>query len=513
MNIDIKKNILFILYLLFNIILIVILFLVDYGYLLIAMILFLSHMNDFFGVIYQIFQFDKIIFRKRKLNKNDKLTVCALIPTYAEDYRLVKKNIDSLVDQKLSRNVKLILMVICDGLKIREPNEKPLFEYLDDELTYENERIYTKEYKHWKNGEKVLIHFKVGKYKGHTIILSYKPKNLGKKDSLIIGEKLMKYFSEKVNFIYHTDSDTITDKNALDQLIRYFMADPELDGVSGMVRAYYSEEDHKDDKLIKRLWNKSFYMMQDFQYFYSLIVRRQTESLISTTVCLPGCCNMVKVNKKSEKAIKKYARVPLKPTNFVQSVTRLQGTDRRYTTLLLKEGGNLQMNWRAHCYTEPPLNPTDFIKQRRRWSSNAFFNSLVLLYTDGLPIYTKISAFLNILKLFSTILRFTSYITFLILLKDYNFEAVTLFSIFLVFPYIYVVIWIIYGVPRNEKLRMFMGLIFNKLYQPFLSIITITKMFYTSTNFSWTTLNKPVVENKSESDISSSNLTMEIVVK
>lgn len=514
MNIDIKKYLIFIIYILLNLSLIGVLFLLENGYLIIGGVLILTHFNDFFGVIYQLFQFDKIVLKKQKIKIKEKINVCALIPTYNEDYRLVKKNIDSLVEQKVPKGVKISLVIICDGLKIKAPNEEPLFNCLDKEITYTNNIIYKKEYKHWKNGEKVLINYKVGQYKDHAVVLCYKPKNLGKKDSLIIGEKLINHLSEKMDFIYHTDSDTITDKHAIDQLLRYFLADPKLDGVSGLLRAYYSDEEHKDDPFWTRWWNKSFYMMQDFQYFFSLIVRRQTQSLLNKTECLPGACNMIKLNDKSKKAIKKYARVPLKTTNFVQSVTRLQGTDRRYTTLLLKQGANLQMNWRACCYTEPPLDAGSFIRQRRRWSSNAFFNSIILLYTEGLPLYTKVSALLNILKLYTTLLRLTSYITFIVLLKDYEPAAMTLFSIFILFPYIYSMLWIIFAVPRSDKLKMFLGFIFNKLYQPILSGIIITKMFYTSTNFSWSTLKSQPVGSESKTNTeSSSNFEVEIVVQ
>ena len=373
-SIHFKKNLIFTLYILVNIGLVGILFFVPYGYLIVALFLFASHVRDFFSIMYQIFRMDTIITgSKTHIEKDHKINVCALIPTYAEDYRLVKKNLDSIVAQKVTEGVKILIMVVCDGLKIRAPNDKPLYDCLDKELTYTDDTIHEKKYQHWKTGEKVSLYYKIGTYKEKTVILCYKPKNLGKKDSLIVGEKIIDRLAEKVDFIYHTDSDTITEPNCFSHMLQSFVADPKLDGVSGLVRAYYSQEDHKGDGFFKRMWNKSFYYMQDFQYFFSLMARRQTESLINTTVCLPGCCNMIKVNERSREAIKKYARLPLKNTNFLQTVTRMQGTDRRYTTLLLKQGANLRMNWRAWCYTEPPLNVKSFINQRRRWSSNAFF--------------------------------------------------------------------------------------------------------------------------------------------
>ena len=509
LNIHVKKNLIFGLYIILNISLVFTLFFVQYGYLIVAIFLFASHVRDFFSIMYQIFSLDTIIPEKAEIDKEQKINVCALIPTYAEDYRLVKKNIDSLCEQKLSKGTNLIIMVVCDGLKIKAPNDKSLFDCLDKEFEFENNEVYEKEYKHWKTGEKVSLYFKTGTYKNKTIILAYKPINLGKKDSLIIGEKIIERLSNKVNFIYHTDSDTVAHPECLDQLLRSLVANPKLDGVSGLVRAYYGEEDHMDQNWFGRLYQKSWYCMQDFQYFFSLIARRQTESKINTTVCLPGCVNMIRLNEKSKAAIKKYARLPLKETNFLQTVTRMQGTDRRYTTLLLKEGALLQMNWRAWVYTEPPLSINAFINQRRRWSSNAFFNSIVVMYTSHLPIYTKLSAFIDITRLFSTVFRLFSYFTFWIFMREFTPLVITLFVIFLAFPYVYVGIWIACVIPKKEKLTMFIGFIINKLYQPILSCITISKMFYTSTNFAWSQM-KETKPHKEESKTDSKNSNIDL---
>ncbi|CAM9567280.1 unnamed protein product [Sphacelaria rigidula] len=107
-------------------------------------------------------------------------------------------------------------------------------------------------------------------------------------------------------------------------------------------------------------------MMQDFQYFFSLIVRRMTESLLNSTTCLPGCSNMIRIGTRTDIAIEKYGNLPTKTSSLLQTVTRMQGTDRRYTTLLLRQGANLQMNLRAFVRTEPPPKAKSFINQRRR---------------------------------------------------------------------------------------------------------------------------------------------------
>ena len=245
-------------------------------------------------------------------------------------------------------------------------------------ITFEKNTTYTELYENWKTKEEAVILYKVGLYNNVQVVLSYKAENGGKKDSLIVGERFCNNIStvedilmDRVNYVFHTDGDTLADKNCINELLKTLVNDKTLDGVSGMLRAY-----GKDSNTMTQ---KAFVYMQSFQYQFSLIVRRQTESLMKSTTCLPGCCNMIRMSEKSEFALEKYTNLPKKKDNFLQTITRSQGTDRKYTVLLLKQGAKLQMNWRAGVYTEPPLNAPSFINQRRRWASNSFFNSIVII--------------------------------------------------------------------------------------------------------------------------------------
>ncbi len=482
MNIHWKKNIIFTLYLLFNAILIFVLFLFDYGFAFVSFFMIGSHVRDILSIIYQIINMKSIIAYIPEIHE-EKNTICCLVPVYAEDSKLVKNNIDSLSNQNLYKNTKVMIFVICDGLNIRKPNNKSLFNCLDDMIEYEDDTKYEIIYETWKTQKETKLFYKVGKYNNVDIILAHKETNLGKKDSLIVGEIFIESIHcceqlniEKIDFVYHTDSDTVADENCLNELLKTLVADKNLDGVSGLVRAYYNQDVYNIGEYI-------FFVMQDFQYFFSLIIRRITESHINTTTCLPGCVNMIRINEKSSIAIDKYANLPKEDTNFLQTVTRMQGTDRRYTTLLLKQGANLKMNWRAFVYTEPPLNARSFINQRRRWSSNAFFNSCVLLYSQNIPFYIKVSNIIDIGRLFSTIFRLVSYFSFWIFLDKFSTFNLILFGLFLIFPYVYIFIWIYAIIP--EWRRMFIGFIINKIYMPFLSCFTISKMYLTSTNFAW----------------------------
>ena len=396
-------------------------------------------------------------------------------------------------------------MIICDGLIVGKHNEKALFNELDDIITYEDTTIYEEPYIGWKTKKPNTLKYKIGEIYGKIIILSHKVENGGKKDSLIVGEQLIekittieplkKYNLVEPEFVYHTDSDTVADNKCLRNLLETFQEDETIDGVSGMVRAYYNQDTYEQSDW-KEYYEKAMYIMQDFQYYYSLTLKRMAESEMKATVCLPGCVNMIKINEKSRKAIIDYAKLPRKENNFLEAVTRMQGTDRRYTTLLLKHGAKLKMNWRAVVYTEPPLSVSGFINQRRRWASNSFFNSFIQLFLPEVPVYIRISSIIDINRLFTTLYRLLSVFIFWMYIKYFSFMENLFLFIFLILPYAYVMLWAYNLLP--EWKRLFLGMILNKIIMPILSTITITKMYLTASNFAWGGLVQPDSESDSE---------------
>jgi chitin synthase len=460
-----------------------------------SIILFASHLRDLFCVIYHIIHIGKITEEKKPLTKKTKRTICALIPVYAEKVELVLNNIKSLSKQDLPENTKVFSLIICDGLVVGKHNKEALFHELNKLVEYEDDIVYEEKYISWKTLEENTLYYKIGKIYDKPIILAHKEKNCGKKDSLIVGEQLIEKINDMEDFknkydlvnpewIYHTDSDTVADKNCLRHILETFQEDPTVDGVSGMVRAYYDSE--AQDNFLKRQYETIFYIMQDFQYYFSLMLRRMVESEMGTTTCLPGCVNMIKINDKSRRAIDEYKDLPERDTNFLQAVTRMQGTDRRYTTLLLKQGAKLQMNWRAVVYTEPPLNVTGFINQRRRWSSNAFFNSFIQVILPELPLYIRMSSLIDIGRLYSTIYRLVSYGWFFFFFGQVEIQVYILLLCFVAVPYLYVLFWALLMLEDEKEIRnIWVGFLYNKIIMPFLSVTTITKMFFTASNFAW----------------------------
>lgn len=487
MIIAVKKNLLFAGYIIFNLFLAFLLLRVEYGYLVTALFVVGGHIRDLIGVMYQLCNTLKITRDLPTVPNEQVITVCCLVPVYNEDVALLRQNLNSLTTQELSANTTVLVVLMFDG--VGEHNTE-LYNSISNALEFDNNCIEERWYQNWKSKEDARLSYRVGKYNDTTVILSHKETNSGKKDSLIIGEKFITtgipdigcIETPRVDYIYHTDGDTASDQNCLNEMLKCFVNDSNLDGVSGLLRTYMK----KDASWVER----GFVIMQDFQYFFSIIVRRMTESLLNSTTCLPGCCNMIRLGPSASAAIEKYENLPTEKTSLLQTVTRMQGTDRRYTTLLLRQGANLQLCWRAFVRTEPPLSARSFINQRRRWSSNSFFNCLVLLYTRHIPLYIRAATFVDIVRVFTTLFRFISYFCFWIYITQFSLTNIIVISVSIAIPYLYSFVWILFIVP--EWPHMIGGFFLNKICMPFLSVAAVSKMFMTATNFAWASTSSTV---------------------
>ncbi|CAM9206584.1 unnamed protein product [Pylaiella littoralis] len=472
-----KKTMLVAGYICFNTVLTFVLFFFTYGWVFVSFFLVGGHARDLVGILYQLVNMGAISRPVPDIPDGEANTVCCLVPVYNEDPVLLKKNLNCLTTQNLSPRTTVIILLIFDGLG---EHNRLLFEVINRNIEYDSsvEKFRPQQqrsFRSWKGGEDTRLNFREGRYNGVTVVLSYKEQRAGKKDSLITGERFILERWGAVDYIYHTDADTVADENCLNELLKSLYHDKDLDGVSALLRTYGAQN--------APVLARGFVVMQDFQYFYSLVVRRMTESLMSSTTCLPGCGNMIRVGEKSSVALEAYGHRPTRPGNLLQTVTRMQGTDRRYTTLLLKQGANLRMNWRAVAHTEPPLSAPSFVAQRRRWSSNSFFNSIIVLGVDRVPLYVKVSTAVDIGRVFSTPLRFASYLFFWVSLDAFSVTNMVTLSVFLAIPYVYACAWMVSIVPQWKG--MLLGMVLSKVCMPFLSTVSVTMMYLTATNFAW----------------------------
>ncbi len=494
LNIHIKKYIIFIFQIIINGGILFVLYHLDDGYKYVGLLLIISKIKDFINIIIQLVHFRTILGKKEVELSEKETNICCLIPVYAEAVNMVKANLDSLSNQNLPENVNVTLFVICDGLVVGKNNERSLYEELSDIVIFEDNTEYRKDFITWKSQQPNELIAKKGKYNGVNIILSYKKNNSGKKDSLIIGEEEINLMD--MEFVYHTDSDTVADKDCLRQLLYSLQNDETLDGVSGLIRTFYNDND-PEDKSWSKMMEKLFCLMQEYQYFHSVILRRLAESCLKSTVCLPGCVNMIRLGEKSEIAITNYAKLPDK-NDYIDTITTMQGTDRKYTSLLLKQGAKLCLNVRAVAFTEPPVTYKSFVNQRRRWSSNSFYNSLRILSYKKINKYIRLSSMLDIIRLYTTMFRLLSYFSFFyfIITNRVSWFIYIISTCIVFIPYVYTNIIGMILLPDYKKLFLSFLINITWVWMPLVYSYTIIKMFFTTTDFKWGTEN--TIVNKEE---------------
>lgn len=502
-----KKNIILILKIIFNLTIIGIIIFINKFY-IINYFLIIFLIFDFIFIIYNILNIYKLFKQKNIQIDNKKINIICLIPCYNEKKNLVLKNINSLCKQNKNnlKNIKIDLLIICDGLV--ERNNTTLFDELKEELNVDEEIFKIMKYKNWQNDELNEIIILKTKYKDSNIFLSYKKKNYGKKDTLIIGEEIINDMN--YDYIYHTDADTFSDENCIINLLNTLEQNKELTAVSGILKVYYNWDYNKNylNNFIKYIFSQ----FQEYQYFYSIIVKRLFFSNLNQTICLPGCCNLVKITDKTKLALELYKSKP-DYDNYIDLISSMQGTDKKYTSCLLYYGCKSNLNIFSYVYTEPPKTHTKFINQRRRWSSNTFFNSFILLKYKNVHYIIKLFIFFQIFKMYLTIFKL-----FIFLFYFYNIffiQQIDYFKLSINFIKDYNIIYFLILIPIIYT--HIIGFIFiKKYYKTFFSFIInifffwmsfiyqyiILKMLATTTNFSW---NKMKVENEHK--------TIEIVIK
>jgi cellulose synthase/poly-beta-1,6-N-acetylglucosamine synthase-like glycosyltransferase len=502
-NTNHKKNLILLIKIIFNIFIIL--------YLIIELninqVNFIIIIFNIFDVMFSLTNFIciyKNLNSKINIDENKKINIISLIPCYNEKISFVKKNIYSLIEQEKNINIKNDILIICDGLIKR--NTTTLYDDLCKELNFTKEKNFYKniEYDSWNGKNKLNI--LNGIYNNTNIFLCYKDNNRGKKDSLIIGEEFINSLN-KYNYIYHTDADTISDKSCIINLLNTLENNEKVIGVSGIIKIFYNWDNKKS--YINNCLKYCFSLMQEYQYFYSTIVRRFFFSNLGQTLCLPGCCNLIRINEKSKNAIEYYKNIP-NVNNYIDLITCMQGTDKKYTSFLLYQGCQIKLNYNSYVYTEPPKTHQKFINQRRRWTSNTLFNGLKILKYKKINLIIRLITFFQVYKLYLTITKifiifYYFYKIFVVLQLDYIYNIFT-------FPInFYLIIYLMFILPVLYT-HIFGFIFIKKYYITFFSFIInilvlwmsliyqyiIMKMFITTTNFSW---NKLIKKNKKIVDI------------
>ena len=423
---------------------------------------------------------------RRQLLDGQGKTIVSIIPVYKESLEEITYTMDSIICNS-TRMYQMLVVIICDGCV-------PLVDSLmDDKKMVEASLTY----RSWKdvNVECEVVYG----YRGKTpLVIVKKNTNMEKKDSLILAydvfnspridaapscitfrtsliEQINLLFQiEQYDYMFFTDADSFIKPDSLTNLIDEL----EYRGAAaacGLVMVDFQ-------KHCGGFWN----IYQNFQYLYGQYIRRNTENIIKQVTCLPGCITMVKTSSRIIDVITDYGRMPFE-TNLIRTTVQRLGTDRRLTHLFLLHQLRTCMVDSAVCYTKPPQSWYRLLTQRRRWGSNAFFNSSLNFWSMKIHPLIRISSLFDLIKMSLAFFRLFNIGLFISQLTVY-FDIKTFLPqlIFLAYPLFYFLLFSI--CKRTMRLilhKILLGYMINTIFSRILSTGIMATVFYNIGNFSW----------------------------
>lgn len=445
--------------------------------------------------------------KKQKNINHPPRTILVHIFVYCERISFILRTIEDIHKNIELSGDKCLIKLVMDGQVIGKHNNDTVFNSLTNhkDIINVNKNYPQFNHKSWKL-EQVLVNIATCKYKNIPIILIEKVKNQGKKDSIYLAhifseilqnqnhsyrylyDYLKKNNIQKIDYIFKTDADSHFEEDCIKQLKHTLEVEPKTQAVCGIIKVSYKDSRKK----IYQIWN----IFQDFQYYFSQIVRRNSEGTWGKVVCIPGPVGLYRNNKLYKKVNMDYAQLPNK-NNLIQYVNRFVGTDRRYTSLFMLNDINVKVkiNLKAISYTYPPQTLKTLVSQRVRWGTNNITNNLIILTSKMFPLQTRITSFVDLYRLLFIFFRIVLSIYYIIaLFKDrinyrttyINRENYDLGLIRFVLIYTIPIIYFMpFCIKEKKFIYLMVGFILNKIFFTFILTYIVLKILLNFGNISW----------------------------
>lgn len=456
-------------------------------------ILFLKAKDLLMAVMFMFNMFYQDVFVDTNLSESESETedpekVVAFVPAYKETVEQVSRTVDSVIENKIG-NRRLVLCVVSDGGN-------------DYDSLIENKMISRMcSYRSWLNTQ-VRVVISYGMRKGVHMMLISKFENVGKKDSIIMCNDIFNYRCDTDNnqsndtfrsmietdilnmfnvtgfdYIFCTDADTVVEDTAISYLVDSIKRRNAV-ASCGIVNVDFTTGNV--------FWNN----IQNFQYLYGQYLRRTNEDLFNQVLCLPGCVSMFRV-QQSGAALKLYSEL-VDTNNLVQSCVQYVGTDRRQTSSLIysDSAARIVLDRRCRAYTIPPEDFSGFIQQRKRWSQNAYFNTILNIVGPNVNIVLRLFSVIDYIRLSLVYFRFFNTVYFVYLLAAFYNPSDVLelvpYIVILMYPIVCFFVYALFNAHlRNQYLRLLFSLVINRIFVFFSSVILFTVMLYEIGTSSW----------------------------
>ncbi len=165
------------------------------------------------------------------------------------------------------------------------------------------------------------------------------------------------YMLANTDFVLTTDSDTIVDRYAPDELLKVMYASPDAGCVTGDVRIFNV--------------NNALALLTSLKYWFAFNLERAAQSFWNVNLCASGPGTLYRMSK-----VGPLLQDWLQQRFGCEACCCLNqectyGDDRHMTTLLLKEGWTTLYTHRALFWTETPTNVCRWLTQQVRWTKSA----------------------------------------------------------------------------------------------------------------------------------------------
>ena len=440
-----------------------------------------------------------------------------IVPCYNESEDELRASLHSLINQRLVKNDKRTIIIICDGIIKGAGNNLTTDEILKKILNIPSEAVPSEavpseavpseavpseaapseavyRYTTW-DGTMNTIHCFTTEYtytdidtntnksEPIKVILLIKLENYGKRDSLVIARKICyayNFTDKKTESSTDTiikDEDTFFINSLIENLAEVFSGN--IDYIIGIdadtvfdynctYELIQSMELDKDihgcvgfvDICPKMNYSSIFLLYQYAEYIFAQCLRRQTQSNITHKVnCLSGCNQILRISEETcgEKILKIFNYLPKKDEHILKHIRSYASEDRNHVCNMLSLYPHVKtvQNLKAVAYTVVPTSISVFLSQRRRWNLGANSNDLLLVYLPGINLFERFLAFTNVFTFITSPFIYVATIYF-ILAIIFNPSLLMLYlSIILFIPLCYSLIVPIMIKPMNLKDAMY----------------------------------------------------------
>lgn len=385
------------------------------------------------------------LFRKENVPEHPERMVL-LLPCYNETLSELTRSLDSLVTQNNIDNHPRAIFIVVDG-NVKGPGmEKTTQQYLlDDILDPGPSKRFENGYRA-RDGLFMPIKVQTGFYKGVPYVFVGKRYNQGKRDSLCFARSFLYHYQmrsanvltmfnndlfeyignaftqsglEHVEYLVGMDADTVFDSNCIWEMIREIRKNPKLVGVCGHVCVDYDGKNWG-------LWS----LYQSVEYSQTQGLRRLFQSRITGKVnCLPGCCQLIKVDRATfgdEVLRERFGYCPKPNDLMTMHIMGNYSEDSIHASIIFSLFPKRQtaQALRAKAYTIVPQDWKVFLSQRKRWALGSISNEFVMIFRPGIISIERLQSVVAVMTWFITPFIMAAVVKLIMILAERGSELV-----------------------------------------------------------------------------------------